>query len=260
MGRLEDKVAIITGAARGNGAGAARVMAKEGAIVVLTDILDEVHETAKNIREQGYQAVSFNMDVTKPPEVNHVVQSVLEQFAKVDILVNNAGVVRVVLLVDTADEVWDKTFDVNIKGTFICTKAVLPGMIQRKYGKIINISSVTGPLVADAGHCAYAATKGAVWGFTKALAVEVAQYGINVNAICPGWIETEMVRQSAVETNPKDPGSVLEQRARGIPMGRLGTTEELGELVAFLASDESKYITGTPIIIDGGSTLPESGA
>ena len=260
MGRLEDKVAIITGAARGNGEGAARVMAREGATVVLTDILDEVHETAKNIREHGYKAVSFKMDVTKPVEVNHVVQGVLEQFGRVDILVNNAGVMRLVALVDLSDEVRDNIFDVNVKGTFICTKAVLPSMIKRKYGKIINISSVTGPLVSDPGQCAYAATKGAILAFTKALAIEVVQYGINVNAICPGVIETEMVKQGAAQTNPEDPESVLKQLARGIPMGRLGTIEELGELVAFLASDESKYITGTSIVIDGGSTLPETAA
>ena len=142
---------------------------------------------------------------------------------------------------------------------FICTKAVLPGMIERKYGKIVNLSSVTGPIVADVGETAYAATKAAIWGFTKALAIEVAEYDINVNVICPGMIETDMVRQMAVETNPGDPESILKQLARGIPMGRLGTIEELGELVAFLSSGESSYLTGTSIVIDGASTLPESG-
>ena len=240
MGKLEDKVAIVTGAARGNGEGAARVMAREGATVVLTDILDIVHETARSIVDNGYQAVSFKMDVTKPAEVGSVVREVLRKFGRVDILVNNAGVVQLVLLADMADEVRDRMFDINIKGTFICTKAVLPGMIERKYGKVVNLSSVTGPLVAEIGECAYAAT-------------------ITVNAVCPGYIDTDMVRNTAAETNPNDPQSVLKDLARGIPMGRLGTIEELGELVAFLASDESKYITGTPIIIDGGSTLPESG-
>ena len=258
MGKLEGKVAIITGAARGNGEGAARVMAREGAIVVLTDILDEVHTTAKSITDNGYKAVSFEMDVTKPVEVNQVVRKVLELFGKVDILVNNAGIARLALLVDMTDELRDNHFDINIKGPFNCTKAVLPGMIERKYGKIVNLSSVTGPMVADAGQTAYAATKGALWGFTKALAIEVAPYGINVNAVCPGYIETPMVKGTARETNPEDPESVIKQIASGIPWGRLGTIEELGELVAFLASDESRYITGTPIVIDGGSTLPET--
>lgn len=251
MAKLKDKVAIITGAARGNGEGAARVMAREGAIVVLTDVLDEVHETAKNIREQGYQTVSFTMDVTKPAEVNQVVHEVLEQFGRVDILVNNAGVAKGGPLVKLPDEVRDLVLDVNIKGVFICSKAVLPGMIQRKYGKIVNISSVTGPMVCNPGSCAYSATKGAVWGFTKALAIEVAPYNINVNAICPGWIDTPMMRW---EPNPDQR---LVRLAKTIPMGRLGTNEDIGDLVAFLASDESKYITGTPIVIDGGSTLPE---
>ena len=259
MGKLEDRVAIVTGAARGNGEGAARVMAREGATVVLTDVLDLVHKTAKSISDSGYKAVSFKMDITKPAEVDHVVQKVLEQFGKIDILVNNAGVLKLVPLVDMPDEVRDRMIDVNIKGTFVVTKTVLPGMIKRKYGRIINLSSVTGPLVADIGETAYATTKAAIWGFTRALAFEVAKYGITVNAICPGMIDTDMVRGMAVQTNPSDPQSVLRDLARGIPMGRLGTIEEVGELVAFLASDEARYITGTPILIDGGSTLPESG-
>lgn len=259
MGRLEGKVAIVTGAARGNGEGTARVMAREGAAVVLTDVLDLVHKTAKGISDNGYKAVSFKMDITNAAEVNSVVQKVIEQFGKIDILVNNAGVCYLVPLVDMSDELRDKTFDINIKGAFIVTKAVLPGMLKRKYGRIVNLSSVTGPLVADIGETAYATTKAAIWGFTRALAFEVAKYGITVNALCPGMIDTDMVRNIAVETNPNDPQSVLKDLARGIPMGRLGTIEEVGELVAFLASDESKYITGTPILIDGGSTLPEFG-
>lgn len=258
MGRLKDKVAIVTGASRGNGEGAAWVMAREGAIVVLTATSGQVHETAANIREHGHKTISFNMDVTKPNEVDDVVQRVLAEFGKVDILVNNAGVYTSAALVDLTDEVRDKQFDVNIKGVFICTKAVLTHMIERKYGKIVNISSVTGPLVADPGETAYAATKGAILGFTRALAVEVAKYGINVNAICPGYILTPMVKAGAARINPKDPESVLTLIAKGVPMGRLGTIEELGELVVFLASDESKYITGTPIILDGGNTLPET--
>jgi len=259
MEKLEDKVAIVTGAARGNGEGVVRVMARKGATVVLTDVLDLVHKTAKSISDSGYKAVSLKMDITKPAEVDHVVQKVLEQFGKIDILVNNAGVLKLVPLVDMPDEVRDRMIDVNIKGTFVVTKAVLPGMIKRKYGRIVNLSSVTGPLVADVGETAYATTKAAIWGFTRALAFEVAKYGITVNAICPGMIDTDMVRGMAAQTNPSDPQSVLRDLARGIPMGRLGTIEEVGELVAFLASDEAKYITGTPILIDGGSTLSESG-
>jgi len=224
----------------------------------VTDILGEVDKTAENISDQGYKAVSFKMNVTKLAEVNYVVQRVLEQFAEVDILVNNAGVGISVPFVDMTDEVRDKTFDVNLKGSFVCTRAVIPSMIERRYGKIINISSVTGPLVANIGDYACAATKAALLGFTRALALEVAKYGINVNDICPGMIETVMVKQAAAQISPKDPESVIKQLARGIPMGRLGTIKEVGGIVAFLASDESKYVTGTSIIIDGGSILPES--
>ena len=259
MGRLEDKVAMVTGSSRGIGEGIARVMAREGAVVVLTARGNRVHDTAKDIRDKGYKAVSFKMDITNPDEVNSVVQKVLKQFGKIDILVNNAGVLKLAALVDMEDEVRDKMIDVNIKGTFTITKAVLPSMLKRKYGRIINLSSMTGTLVAAVGECAYAATKAAIWGFTRALAFEVVKEGITVNAICPGTIETDMVRKVAMETNPDDPQSVIDDLARRIPMGRLGTIEELGELVAFLASDESKYITGTPILIDGGSTLPEIG-
>jgi NAD(P)-dependent dehydrogenase (short-subunit alcohol dehydrogenase family) len=257
MGRLENKIAMVTGAARGNGEGISRVLAKEGATVVLTDILDLVQETAEGIVRQGNTAISFKMDVTKTSEVTQVVQTTIEKFGRIDILVNNAGVVRLMPLVDMPDEVRDRIFEINIKGAFICSKAVLPGMMAQKYGKIINISSVSGPLVADQGECAYAATKAALWGFTRALAFEVAQYGINVNAVCPGWILTEMARQGAKGTNPTNPEQVLQQLADTIPMKRLGTIEEVGAVVAFLASDETKYITGTPIIIDGGSTIPE---
>ncbi|MDD5591225.1 MAG: glucose 1-dehydrogenase [Dehalococcoidales bacterium] len=258
MRRLENKVAIVTGAARGNGEGTARVMAKEGADVVLTDVLDLVHETAKNITDEGDKAVSFKMDITNASEVNSVVQKVLAQFGKIDILVNNAGVCQLVPFVDMSEEILDKTLDINVKGVFIVTKAVLPSMLKQKYGRIINFSSVTGPLVADVGECAYAATKAAVWGFTRSLALEVAKEGITVNAICPGMIATEMVKNNASLTNPEDPESVLRDLAKGIPMGRLGNIYEIGELVAFLASDAAKYITGTPVLIDGGSTIPES--
>jgi len=259
MGKLEGKIAIVTGAARGNGEGIAKVLAQDGATVVLTDVLDLVHQTAQSITESGYRALSFTMDVTNPTEVNDVVQKVLMQFGKIDILVNNAGICKLANLVDMPNEVRDTMFNVNIEGTFIVTKAVLPSMLKQKYGRIVNLSSVTGPLVADIGETAYAETKAAIWGFTRALAFEVAKYGITVNAICPGMIDTEMVRGMAVQTNPNDPQSALRDLARGIPMGRLGTIEEVGQLAAFLASDEAKYITGTPVLIDGGSTLPESG-
>ena len=259
MGTLNGKIAVITGAARGNGEGSAIVMAEKGATVVLTDVMNTVHKTAKKIIDNGYIADSFEMDVADTSQVSYVVKEVEKKFGRIDILVNNAGVINLVSLINMVDEVRDRMLDTNIKGVFNCTKAVLPGMMKRNYGKIVNLSSVTGPIVADAGETAYATTKAAIWGFTRALAIEVAQYGINVNAICPGMIETEMVKQMAMETDPNNPSRVIKQMASRIPLGRLGTIEELGELVVFLASDRSSYLTGASIVMDGASTLPESG-
>jgi len=234
-------------------------MAREGALAVLTDALELVHKTAKSINDNAHKAVSFKMDVTEPTEVNYLAEKVLEQFCKVDRLVNNAGVLKLAPLVGMVVEVRDKMIKVNIKRIPIVTKAVLPSMLKRKYGRTVNSSSVTGPLVADIGETTYAATKAAVCRFTRALALEVARDGMTVNAICPGMIEADMVRTTAVETNPDRPQSAVNDLARRIPTGRLGTMEELGELVTFLASDEARYTTGTPVLIDGRNTLPESG-
>ena len=160
--------------------------------------------------------------------------------------------------VDMDDDLRDTHFDINVNGTWNVTKAVLPEMIKNKYGRVVNLSSVTGPLVADSGEVAYATTKAAILGFTKSLAMEVVNDGITVNAIMPGYIMTPMVENMAKVSCPENPQSVVDGIAKGIPMGRLGTIEELGELAAFLASDESTYITGQGIVIDGASTLPET--
>jgi len=157
-----------------------------------------------------------------------------------------------------SDELRDFHFNINIIGAWNCTKSVIPYMIGSGYGRIINISSVTGPRVCDSGFTAYATSKAALIGFTKSLAVEYASRNITVNAILPGYVLTPMVRKSAEESNPENPQSVIDGIASAIPMGRMGSTRELGELVAFLASDNAAYITGTENIFDGGSTLPET--
>ena len=159
---------------------------------------------------------------------------------------------------NTDDKLRDAHFDINIKGSWNMAKAVVPVMMEKKKGAIVNLSSVTGPLVADPGEVAYATTKAALMGFTKGLAAELVSYGIRVNAIQPGYIMTPMVEGIAEASNASDPESVISGIGSGIPMGRLGTIEELGELAAFLASDESSYITGQGIVIDGGSTMPET--
>jgi NAD(P)-dependent dehydrogenase (short-subunit alcohol dehydrogenase family) len=175
----------------------------------------------------------------------------------IDILCNNAGVVRFAPFLEMSDEMRDFQFDVNIKGVWNCTKAVLPAMKKGQYGRIIIMSSVTGPMVAMEGETAYATTKAAVWGFTKALAVEVVKDHITVNAICPGMIRTPMVENAARDLSQDNPDAIIEMLARSIPMGRLGHILEIGELAAFLASEEAGYITGTQVVIDGGNSLPE---
>jgi len=190
--RLEDKIAVVTGAMQGIGAGVSRVLARNGAIVVLTDVSPRVEETAKSIAEEGYKAESRVMDVTDPKQVSEAFKAITARHGRADILVNNAGIYPRRRLVDMDEEFLHKMFEVNVFGMFRCAKAVLPGMMKRRYGKIINVSSVTGPLVGSpgGGQTAYGATKAAVIGFTKALALETAQHGINVNTILPGYIHS----------------------------------------------------------------------
>lgn len=258
MKKLENKVAIITGAAVGNGKGAATTLAQHGAQVILVDVQDKVFETAKEIEESGFRAMAFKMDVTNFEQVKHVTEQINMKFGKIDILVNNAGVCNVVPFLEMSNEVRDRMFNINILGVWNCSKAVLPYMVKQNYGKIINLSSVTGTMVVDVGETAYATTKAAILGLSKALAIEFAKKGITVNAVCPGYILTPMAKSIAKESNPENPQAVIDGIANAVPIGRLGTIEELGDVVAFLASDESRYITGTQIVIDGGSTLPET--
>ena len=258
MGKLDGRVAVVTGGAMGNGEGIARVMAKYGADVALWDISEKVNETAESIRSEGLKATAHKVDVREFDQCKAATDEVVEKRGKIDIICNNAGVTKMVFFMDMDDETRDYHFDVNINGVWNCTKAVLPNMQQNQYGRIVNMSSVTGAMVVNAGETAYATTKAAIWGFTKALAIEVVSYNITVNAICPGMIRTPMVVNAVREFSPDDPEPILDMIASAIPMGRLGNIMEVGELAAFLASDESSYITGTQIVIDGGSTLPET--
>jgi len=192
MSRLEGRVALVTGAAQGIGAGISRVLAENGANVVLTDISDTVKKTAEEIRKAGREATYRRMDVTKAEDVISTVEGVIDDLGEIDILVNNAGIYPRRRLVEMPEEFLVRMFDINVFGMFRCAKAVLPSMMERMYGKIINMSSVTGPMVGTpaGGQTAYGSTKAAVVGFTKALALEVAQYGINVNCIMPGYIHS----------------------------------------------------------------------
>jgi NAD(P)-dependent dehydrogenase (short-subunit alcohol dehydrogenase family) len=197
------------------------------------------------------------VDIRNKGAISTAIQSVIKQYEHIDVLVNNAGVCKLERFEDMDDDLRDFHFDINIKGSWNVTKACLPYMKNRN-GSIVNLSSVTGPMVADPGEVAYAATKGANLGFTKALARELVDYNIRVNAIMPGYIRTPLIDTMAVDACPENPDSVVDSIAAAIPMGRMGKIEELGELAAFLACEESSYITGQGIVIDGGSTLPET--
>ena len=257
MKKLEGKIAIVTGGAMGNGLGIVKIFLKYGAKVVILDYSDTLNDVVDELKKHNNDVTGYKLDIRNTEDIKLAINNVIEQYGHIDILVNNAGVCRLEKFENMNDELRDFHFDINIKGSWNVTKICLPYMKNRK-ASIINLSSVTGPMVADSGEVAYATTKAAILGFTKSLAAELVTDDIRVNAILPGYIRTPMVDGMAIETNPDNPESVVDGIAKGIPMKRLGTIEELGELTAFLASSESSYITAQGIVIDGGSTLPET--
>jgi len=260
MRKLENKVAIVTGGAMGNGLGIVKVFLRYGARVAILDYADTLEETLKSLKNENPESeiVGYKVDIRDKNRVKECVDAIANHFGRIDILVNNAGVARLENFETMSDEIRDFHFDINIKGTWNVTQAVVPYMKKNESSSIVNLSSVTGPMVADSGEVAYATTKAAVLGFSKAIAVELVNDHIRSNAILPGYILTPMVEGIGRDTNPDNPQEVIDGIAAGIPMGRLGTIEELGELAAFLASNESSYITGHEFVIDGGSTLPET--
>lgn len=257
MKKLEGKIAVVTGGAMGNGLGIVKVFLKYGAKVVILDYADTLDDVVKELKTTDNEVTGYKLDIRNNEAIKSAINSVIEKYGHIDILVNNAGVCRLEKFENMNDDLRNFHFDINIKGTWNVTKICLPYMKNRG-ASIVNLSSVTGPMVADSGEVAYATTKAAVLGFTKSLAAELVTDDIRVNAILPGYIRTPMVDGMAQETNPENPESVVAGIAQGIPMKRLGTIEELGELTAFLASSESSYITAQGIVIDGGSTLPET--
>ena len=255
---LQGKIAVVTGGAMGNGKGIVESLLKAGASVVILDKSSELTNTVNELGSKGYKVLGINVDISNKNLLVQVVDIIKKNYDHVDILVNNAGICKLETFENMTDEMRDLHFDINIKGTWNVTKVLLPMLRASGKASIINLSSVTGEMVADSGEVAYATTKAALIGFTKALAREEVNHNIRVNAILPGYIRTPMVESMAKETNPNDPESVITGIAKSIPMKRLGNPSELGELACFLASDASSYITGTSIVIDGGSTLPET--
>lgn len=244
---LKGKVALVTGAARGIGKEIALTLAFQGADVIVTDIAETVSDVAKEIEELGVKSLALKCDVSNQEEVLNVQKQVIEKFQKLDILVNNAGIYPQKPFLEMTAADWCTVMRVNQFGTFYFTKAFIQGMVDRKYGKIVNLSSISGPVGVFPNLVHYSTTKAAIAGFTKALALEMAPYHINVNAVAPGPIDV-----SAGQI----PEAMTAQIVMAIPLGRMGKPDDVANLVVFLVSDEANFITGQTIVSDGGYTLP----
>jgi 3-oxoacyl-[acyl-carrier protein] reductase len=246
--RLKDKVSIVTGAARGIGEAIALTFAKEGSHVAVLDLLAEpATRVAEKIQALGRKSMAIPMDISKSADVNRAIQQVLDQFGRIDILVNNAGICQATPLEKITEEEWDRIFAVNMKGVFLCSKAVLGIMKRQRSGKIINFGSIAGKIGGVLAGAHYSASKAAVMCFTKSLARELAPFGVNVNAIAPGVIETAMTEM--LTQGHWDKYTTI------IPMGRVGTVEEAAKVALFLASDDSSYITGEIVDLNGGQLM-----
>jgi 2-hydroxycyclohexanecarboxyl-CoA dehydrogenase len=247
---LDGRVAMVTGAGRGIGEAIARRLAAEGAAISVCDLNGEsAAGTAQGIIAGGGRALAVPMDVTDSAAVRQAVARITQELGPIDILVNNAGWDKVEPFVQSTEETWDKVIAINLKGPIICTRAVLDGMIERGRGKIISIGSDAGR-VGSSGEAVYSAAKGGVIAFTKTLARELARHQINVNCVCPGPTDTPLFAGIA-ESNPR----LMDALKRAIPMGRLGRPEDIAGAVAFLASDDTGFITGQTLSVSGGLTM-----
>lgn len=249
------QVVIVTGAARGMGKGVSTVLGKQGATVCMIDLSENVIVTAKKLSEEGYKAFGYICDVTDALKVKEVFAQIAKEHGTIHKLANVAGIsANIEFLSEDIDKAKDKIFNVNVNGVWNTCRAAIPYMLENGKGSIVNYSSVTGNIVSDAGMSAYSASKGAVSGLTKALAMEFADSDIRVNSVLPGYVWTEMLSKY----DPENPQAVMDKLSKGIPMGRLGTVEEAGNVTAFLLSDEAGYITGHDLVLDGATTLVET--
>ena len=250
-GRVQDKVAIVIGAARGIGAAIAGRLVEEGAQVVVADTLEEEgRATAARLGPAG-AAHFVRADVSDRASVQQLVAATLERFGRIDILVQNAGIYPYTLLPDIEVAEWDAVLGVNLRGCFLAIQACIPAMRAQRHGRIVLTSSITGPRVTSPGHGHYSASKAGINGLIRAAAIELAPLGITVNGIEPGNILTEGMQ---AERSPE----YIRAMERSVPLGRLGTPRDVAHAVLFLASDEAAYTTGTTIVVDGGQILPEA--
>ena len=245
---LKGKNAIVTGGSRGIGKAIALELAQNGANIIInyTSNQEAAEKTVKEIQQLGVKALAICCDVRDADAIKKMIDRIEEDFDTIDILVNNAGITRDNLLLRMKEEEWQQVMDVNLKGVFLCTKAVIRKMIKQKQGRIINISSVVG-VIGNAGQANYSASKAGVIGFTKSIAREVSTKGINVNAVAPGFIDTDMTAILSED--------IKENLLNNIPLKRFGKPEDVANLVVFLSSDKSNYITGEVINVDGGMAI-----
>ena len=257
--RLKDRVAIVTGAAGVIGRAIAARLAEEGANVIVVDInLKGAQDTVQTIQRSGGEAMALQVDITKKADVQAMAKKVLDAFGQIDILVNNAGMDHKEPIVEYDEEWWDRLFALNVKGVFLCTQAVLPAMMERKYGRIVNISSMAGK-TGEPFTSAYCATKFAVNGFTQVLGIEGGPYNITANAVCPGPVDSDLIWQAArqgAEHKGVTPQQFMDDFFVGpTPMGRLAKPTEIANAVLFLSSDEAGFTTGSTLNVSGGREM-----
>jgi len=250
--RLKDKVAVVTGAAMGIGKGIAQVFAREGARVAVVDINEEEgRKTADEINRAGGEAFFVKTDVADGGQVKQMAQAVLDRYGAVHVLVNNAGIGVYKSVLDTSSEEWDRCLNVNLKGVFLCSKYLIPHMQKAGGGAIVNIASVHA-VATVAGTAPYAASKGGVLSLTRNMAIDYAKDNIRVNAICPGWVYTPLIE--GIFQASGDPEGMRKRITQRQLLGRLGTPEDIGYAALYLACDESAFVTGTALFVDGGLT------